>query len=217
MPTIPVNDLARHYQSIAEEIDLAVARVLSSGWYILGQEVTTFEKQFAAYCGVEHCIGVGNGTDALELALRALDVGPGDEVITVANAGMFSTVAILALGAQPRYVDVEPATMTLDASALAEAITDQTRAVIITHLYGQIADVQRALQVASEAGIPVLEDCAQAHGARLRGRHAGSWGAVAAFSFYPAKNLGAFGDGGAVITSDPDLAQKLRARQASTP
>ena len=207
---IPINDLRRHNHSISDELERAIGRVLSHGWYILGPEVEALEAEFAAYCGVDYCVGVGNGTDALELALRALEVGPGDQVATVANAGMYSTTAITAVGAVPLYVDIDPVSMTMDASALAAALTAHPRAVVVTHLYGQMADMPRLLDVVSQVGIPVVEDCAQAHGAHLHGRHAGSWGSIGCFSFYPTKNLGALGDGGAVVTADADLARRVR-------
>lgn len=182
--------------------------VVAGGWYILGPAVRSFEAEFAGYCGVGHAIGVGNGTDALEIALRGLEVGPGDRVATVANAGGYATTAILATGAEPLYVDVEPGTMVMDARALAAAVP-RPRAVVVTHLYGRMADMPAIL--AAAGGAPVIEDCAQAHGARLGGRHAGSWGSVGCFSFYPTKNLGALGDGGAVTTNDTELARRMRA------
>ena len=168
-----------------------------------------FEAEFAGFCGATHCVGVGNGTDALELALRALEIGPGDRVVTVANAGGYSAAAILAVGAEPLYIDVDPISMEMDPRALAAAAGPGTRAVIVTHLYGRMADMPAVLDAAR--GIPVVEDCAQAHGARLDGRAAGTWGAIGCFSFYPTKNLGALGDGGAVITRDAALAARVRA------
>ena len=207
--TVPLNDLERHNRPLLEELEAAVRAALGSGWYILGPRVWEFEAAFAAYCGAGECIGVGNGTDALELALRALGAGPGDVVAAAANAGGYGTAAILATGAEPLYVDVDPATMLMDARALRAAVTPRTRAVLVTHLYGHMADMPALLEAA--AGVPVIEDCAQAHGARLEGRHAGTWGAAGCFSFYPTKNLGALGDGGAVVTSGGELAARLRA------
>jgi dTDP-4-amino-4,6-dideoxygalactose transaminase len=186
-----------------------VVRVIDSQKFILGEDVKKLEAEIAAYCGAAHAIGVGNGTDALEIALRALEIGPGDRVATVANAGGYSTTAILAAGADPLYVDVDPATMLMDPHALSAALTPATRAVVVTHLYGRMADMPAVL--AAAGNIPVIEDCAQAHGARLEGRHAGTWSVIGCFSFYPTKNLGALGDGGALITSDAALASRIRA------
>jgi dTDP-4-amino-4,6-dideoxygalactose transaminase len=204
------NDLKRHTDALRAELESAIGRVLARGWYILGPEVEAFEREFARFCQAGACVGVANGTDALELALRALGVGARDQVATVANAGFYSTTAILAAGAEPLYVDVDAARMTMDPEALAAALTPRTRAVIVTHLYGQMADLPGLLAVAQRAGAPLIEDCAQAHGALLGGRPAGSWGAAGCFSFYPTKNLGALGDGGVVVTSDPELAERLR-------
>jgi aminotransferase EvaB len=207
---IPINDLKRHSDSISDELECAIERVISRGWYILGPEVEAFESEFAATCGVGHCVGVANGTDALELALRALDIGPGDQIATVANAGMYSTTAIKIVGAEPAYVDINPVSMTMDAAALAAALTSRVRAVIVTHLYGQMADMPKLLEAADQIGASVVEDCAQAHGAVLDGRPAGSWGDIGCFSFYPTKNLGALGDGGAIVTADETLAKQVR-------
>ena len=204
------SDLKRHTDAMRAELESAIGRVLARGWYILGPEVEAFERQFARFCQVRASVSVANGTDALELALRALGVGARDQVATVANAGLYSTTAILAAGAEPLYVDVEPARMTMDPEALAAALSPRTKAIIVTHLYGQMAGLPGLLEVAQRAGAPLLEDCAQAHGAALGGRPAGSWGAAGCFSFYPTKNLGALGDGGAVVTSDPQLADRLR-------
>ena len=208
---IPINDLKRHHAPLAGELAAAVNRVLSSGWYILGPEVETFEAEFARYCGVEYCAGVGNGTDALELALGALGIGPGSEVATVANAGMYSTTAILRVGARPLYVDVDDRSMTMGPAALEGAISRDTAAVVVTHLYGQMAEIEELLAIAGRNNIPVIEDCAQAHGAERAGRKAGGWGALGCFSFYPTKNLGATGDGGAIVTADAALAREVRA------
>jgi len=205
-----VNDLKRHNDALAAELRQAIDRVLARGWFILGPEVEAFEQEFAQACGVRACVGVANGTEALELALRALEVGPGDEVATVANAGYYSSTAIQAAGALPRYVDIEPGSMNMDPAALATALSPRTRAVIATHLYGRMAAMPALLEVAGRTGVPVIEDCAQAHGAALDGRPAGSWGVAGCFSFYPTKNLGALGDGGAVVTSDGALVERLR-------
>ena len=207
---LPLSDLRRHNQSCMADVEQAASRVLHSGWYVLGSEVTTFERQFAHHCGVSHCIGVANGSEALELALRAVGAGPGAEVLTVANAGGYSTCAILNAGATPSYVDVEVDAHTMDPGAARTAVGPRTAAIIVTHLYGRLADVGALSAVARDAGVPMIEDCAQAHGAVRHGKRAGSFGAVGCFSFYPTKNLGALGDGGAVVTDDTDLADRLR-------
>lgn len=207
---IPLNDLSRQDPALQAELLAAAQRVIASGWYILGPEVAAFETQWAAYCGVPHAISVANGTDALKIALRALDIGPDDDVITVANAGMYSTTAIRSCGARPVYAEIDRATLNLTPTGLAEALTPRTRAVIITHLYGRMADMPVLLDIARQAGLKVIEDCAQAHGARLHGRAAGSWGDVGCFSFYPTKNLGALGDGGALVTTQAALADRVR-------
>lgn len=208
---ILINDLKRHHQPLAAGLAAAVNRVLSRGWYILGPEVEAFESEFARYCGVEHCVGTGNGTDALELALRAVGIGPGAEVATVANAGMYSTTAILRVGARPLYIDVDDRSMTMSPAALATAISSGTAAAIVTHLYGQMADMPELAAIARRANLPLIEDCAHAHGAARAGRKCGAWGTLGCFSFYPTKNLGAAGDGGAIVTSDAALAGKVRA------
>jgi dTDP-4-amino-4,6-dideoxygalactose transaminase len=211
MTTIPFNDLNRTPPDQRAALAAALQRVLDRGWYILGPEVTAFESEYAAYCGVARCLSVGNGTDALEIALRALGVGPRDAVVTVANAGGYSTTAIRAAGAVPRYVDIDAASMNMSPEQLAETLRAvPVRAVIATHLYGRMADMPALLAVTNAAGIPLIEDCAQAHGATLYGRHAGAWGTMGCFSFYPTKNLGACGDGGAITTNDPDLADRIQ-------
>lgn len=201
---IPFNDLSRRPSS-----DAAALRVLRRGWFILGPETERFEREFAAYCGARHCVGVGSGTDALEIALRAAGVGPGDEVAAAANAGLYATCAIRAVGAQPLYVDVDPGAALMSPASLAGAIGPATRAVIATHLYGRMAPMPELLRIAGSR-VAVIEDCAQAHGAVLEGRKAGSWGVAGCFSFYPTKNLGACGDAGAVVTSDEALASRAR-------
>jgi dTDP-4-amino-4,6-dideoxygalactose transaminase len=194
------------------EIDLikSIKRVLERQWYILGEEVKLFEREFAAYLGVTDCVTVANGTDALAIALKALGIKRGDKVITVANAGFYSSTAIHSTGAVPVYVDVSAASLTMAPTALAKALEDKPKCVIVTHLYGQIADMDDLLRLTRDAGVPLLEDCAQAHGALRNGRQAGSWGDVACFSFYPTKNLGALGDGGAVVTNNGEVAARLR-------
>ena len=205
-----INDLHLHNHSLADALRTAALRVVDSGWYALGPEVELFEREFATYCGTTHAIGVANGTEAIELALRAVGVNAGDEVITVANAGFYSSTAILALGAVPVYVDIEPHSFLLDADGVNPCITKKTRAIIVTHLFGQLAHMQPLISLAREHGIALVEDCAQAHGAERDCKRAGSWGDIAAFSFFPTKNLGALGDGGAVTTSRSDLAQRVR-------
>jgi aminotransferase EvaB len=177
---------------------------------VLGPRVAAFEAAFAAYCGVSECVGVGNGSDALEIALRALGCGAGDEVITVPNAGMYGTAAILAAPARPVLVDIEPGRMTMDPAALALALRPATKAVIVTHLYGRLADLGSIGNVLAGRGIPIVEDCSQAHGAELGGKKAGSFGAAGCFSFYPTKNLGALGDAGAIVANDRVIARSAR-------
>jgi len=206
---IKLNNLSRHNTSIKNELEEAINRVFTSGWYILGSEVKLFESEFADYCGVSNCIGVGNGTDALEICLRSLDVGQNDSVACVANAGYYSSTAILSIGAVPKYIDVSWESMTMDPKSLEERITSDTKAIIVTHLYGQMANMPKIMAIANKQKIPVIEDCAQAHGAVLNGKKAGSWATLGCFSFYPTKNLGALGDGGAITTSDEKLTKKI--------
>jgi dTDP-3-amino-2,3,6-trideoxy-4-keto-D-glucose/dTDP-3-amino-3,4,6-trideoxy-alpha-D-glucose/dTDP-2,6-dideoxy-D-kanosamine transaminase len=188
----------------------AIDNVLESGWYILGPKVEEFEAAFADYCGVEAAVGVANGADAIELALRATDVGEGDEVITTANACMYSTLAILATGAKPVFVDIDPLTGLVDPGHVLDNISPATSAIIATHLYGKLADIATLRGIIGEANIVLIEDAAQAHGAHVNGRRAGSLGDVACFSFYPTKNLGALGDGGAITTNSKEIAAKAR-------
>ena len=207
---IPINDLKRHHAALANELRLAAERVLAGGWYILGPELEAFEAEFAAFCGVGHAVGAGNGTDALELALHAAGVTPGAEVVTVANAGMYGTTAILRTDALPVFADVDPVSLMMDPAALEAAISPRTAAVIVTHLYGRLADIGALSAIAARHHLPLIEDCAHAPGANRGGRKAGSWGTLGCFSFYPTKNLGALGDAGAVVTSDPALAARIR-------
>lgn len=207
---IPFFDLTKQYESIRAELDAAAARVMKSGWYILGPEVLAFESEFAAFHGVKHAVGVGSGTEALHIALLALGIGAGDEVVTVPNTAVATVAAIELTGARARLCDVRPDTMLMDVDALAAAITPRTRAIIPVHLFGQSADLGPILELARPKGIFVLEDCAQAHGATYRRRRVGAWGDIAAFSFYPTKNLGAYGDGGAIITNDDALAERVK-------
>ncbi len=213
--SVPAVDLLGEYRSIQAEIDAAVARTLHSGWYILGHEAASFEEEFAAFLQARGgdalaCVGVNSGTDALQLALMACDVGPGDEVITVSHTAVATAAAISLTGATPVFVDIDPQTYTMDPAALAAAITPRTKAVIPVHLYGHPAEMEQILAVAAQAGIRVIEDCAQAHGACYRGCCVGGLGDLGCFSFYPTKNLGAMGDGGAVVSRDPELAERVR-------
>lgn len=208
---VPMLDLRAQLQRIRPEVDEAVERVIASTQFIQGEDCRRLEEEFAAYCGASHACAVANGTDALILALRAYGVGPGDEVVTVANTFIATGEAILLNGATPVFVDVDPATFTMDASQVEKAITPRTRVVLPVHLYGHPADMDAINALAGRHGLPVLEDAAQAHGAELRGRRTGSLGHAACFSFYPSKNLGALGDGGAICTSDPDIADRARA------
>jgi dTDP-4-amino-4,6-dideoxygalactose transaminase len=207
---IPVFDLKDQYNAMKDEIGEAVARVLESGWFILGQEVEAFEEEFAAYCGLSHGVGVGSGTEALHLALLACGVGVGDEVITVSHTAVATVAAIELTGARPVFVDIDPASYTIVPDQLESRITARTRAIVPVHLYGQTADLDPILEIAQRHDLTVVEDCAQAHGAEYKGRRAGSFGRLACFSFYPTKNLGAYGDGGMVVTDDRALAQKVR-------
>lgn len=207
---IPFLDLKALNQSLAPELEAALARVLDSGWYILGQEVEAFEAEFAAYCQADQAIGVANGLDALHLILRAYDIGPGDEVIVPANTYIATWLAVSYAGARPVPVEPLAASYNMDPAAIEAAITSRTRAVMPVHLYGQTADMDPILALAERHDLKVIEDAAQAHGATYHGRRAGNLGHAAGFSFYPGKNLGALGDGGAITTSDPLLADRLR-------
>lgn len=207
---IPPFDLTRQYANLKGEIDAAIARVLESGHFILGEEVAAFEREFAAACGVAYAVGVGSGTEALHLALSACGIGPGDEVITVSHTAVATVAAVELVGARPVLVDIDPVRYTMDPARLEGAITSRTRAIVPVHLYGCPADLAPILEVAQRHDLVVVEDCAQAHGALYQGRPVGSWGHIAAFSFYPTKNLGAYGDGGAVVTNDATLAERAR-------
>jgi len=208
-PQVPFVDLAAQYTVIADEIDAAISKVLHGTDFILGRDVGLFEEEFAAFCQAEYAVGVDSGTSALELALRAYDIGPGDEVITVANTFIATAFAISDAGATPVLVDVDPQTYTMDVSLLERAITARTKAVIPVHLYGHPADMDPILEIAQRHGLIVIEDACQTHGARYKGKRVGSLGHAAAFSFYPAKNLGAYGDGGMVVTDDERVAESL--------
>ena len=208
---VPLNDLARVHAPHAAALRDAYDRVFRGGAFVLGNEVLSFEHAFAAYCGTGHCAGVASGSDALEIALRAVGVEAGDRVATVANAAMYATLAVRAIGAIPVYVDIDERTLTMSSSAFACAANASLRAVVVTHLYGRLADMAPILATASKFRLPVIEDCAQAHGAMRTGTRAGAFGSAGCFSFYPTKNLGALGDGGAITTNDPAVADRVRA------
>jgi dTDP-3-amino-3,4,6-trideoxy-alpha-D-glucose transaminase len=208
--TIPFLDLRAAHAELRDELDAAYRRVMASGWFILGQEVEAFEAEFAAYCGARHCISVGNGLEALQLILQAGDVGPGAEVIVPAHTFIATWLAVAAVGAKPVAVDVDPHTFNLSPAKAAAAISPRTKAILPVHLYGQPAAIDPLRQLARQCGALLIEDAAQAHGATYDGRRAGSLGDAAAFSFYPVKNLGALGDGGAVVTDDDHLADRVR-------
>lgn len=207
---IPFVELNTQFTAIESEMREAIDRVLKSGWFVLGEELSTFEQAFASYLGVDHVVGVGSGTDAIHLALRAAGIEAGDEVITVAHTAVPTVAGICAAGATPVLVDIDPDTCTMDPERLAEAISSKTRAVVPVHLYGHPCDMDAILAVADANDLVVIEDCAQAHGARYRDRHCGAFGAASAFSFYPSKNLGAYGDGGAVVTNSGACAERLK-------
>jgi dTDP-4-amino-4,6-dideoxygalactose transaminase len=207
---IPFIDLQAQYRSIKAEIDAAVVRVLEEGQFALGPAVSRFEQAFASYCGTREAIGVNSGTSALHLALLAAGVAPGDEVITVPFTFVATVAAIEYAGARPVFVDVEETYYTMDPARLEAAITPRTKAIVPVHLYGQPADMDPILEIAARRGLTVIEDACQAHGAEYRGRRCGSLGTLGCFSFYPTKNLGAYGEGGAVVTSSPELAARIR-------
>ncbi len=207
---IPFLDLKSPYLELKKELDAAYLRVMASGWYILGSEVEAFEAEFAESCQVKHCVGVGNGFDALHLILRALDVGPGDEVIVPSNTYIATWLAVSYVGATPVPVEPDSRTYNIDPALIEAAMTPRTKAIIPVHLYGQPADMDPINALAEKHGLKIVEDAAQAHGARYKSKRTGSLGHAAGFSFYPGKNLGALGDGGAVTTDDPDLAKRIR-------
>lgn len=207
---IPFLDLGTSYRELKTEIDAAIHRVLDSGWYILGPEVDAFEAEWAAYCGADHAVGLANGLDALILALRALDIGPGADVIVPSNTYIATWLAVTAVGARPVPVEPDPVTHNIDPDRIAAVITPATRAILPVHLYGQPADLDPILALARQYGLAVIEDAAQAHGARYKGRRIGAHGDVVCWSFYPGKNLGALGDGGAITTNRADVADRIR-------
>lgn len=208
--SVPFLDLKASYFELKDELDTAYHRVMESGWYVLGQEVTAFEAEFATYCEAKHCIGVGNGLDALHLILRAMNIGPGDEVIVPSNTYIATWLAVSYGGAKPVPVEPEERTYNLNPELIESAITKDTKAIMPVHLYGQPADMDPINDIAQRYGLKVIEDAAQAHGAKYKGRRVGALGDAAGFSFYPGKNLGALGDGGAVLTNDDELADKIR-------
>lgn len=210
MKSIAFVDLGRQYRDIKEEIDKAISDVISKTAFVGGPFLKSFEDAFSAFCGMRHCIGVGNGTDGLFLALKALGIGRGDEVITAANSFIATSEAVTMTGAQVVFVDIHPRTYNIDVEKIEEKITDKTKAIIPVHLYGQPADMDPILQIARKHNLKVVEDAAQAHGATYRGRRVGSLGDIACFSFYPGKNLGAYGDGGAIVTDNDEWARKSR-------
>ncbi len=204
------NHLERQYEEIADEVKEAIESVLPTGKYTLGPVLEKFEDEFAAFCGSKYCIGISSGTAALHLALAAQDIGPGDEVITVSNTYIATALGISYTGATPVFIDVDPKTFNMTADLVSEKITSQTRGILPVHIYGHPVDMDPIMELAEEHGLFVLEDAAHAHGASYKGRRIGSLGHMAAFSFYPRKNLGAYGDGGAITTSDPELMKKVR-------
>lgn len=207
---IPFLDLKAQHQQIKREVETAILNVIESGQFVLGPDVAAFEERFAAYCNAQHCVALNTGTSALHLALLANDIGPGDEVITVAMTFVATTAAILYAGATPVFVDVDPRSWTMDPKLIEAAITPRTRAIMPVHLHGLMADMDPIMEIARRHKLVVIEDAAQSHGAEYKGRRAGSMGAVGCFSFYPGKNLGAYGEGGAAVTNDPDIAKRMR-------
>lgn len=207
---IPFLELRPTYIELKAELDAAYQRVMDSGWYLLGAELEAFEREYAAYCGSQHCVGVANGLDALHLSLLACGVGPGDEVIVPSHTYIATWLAVTHSGATPVPVEPDPGTMNIDPSRIAEAITPRTKVILPVHLYGQTAEMRQIMELADKRGLYVLEDAAQAQGAKYQGKCVGNLGHIAAHSFYPGKNLGAFADAGAVTTSDPALADRVR-------
>ena len=207
---IPFLDLRAQHQQIKDDVHAAVSKVMETAQFVLGPDVAAFEERFADYCNVKHCVALNSGTSALHLALLATGVGPGDEVITVSMTFVATTAAILYSGAKPVFVDVDPRTWTMDPALIEAAITPKTKAIMPVHLHGLTADMEPILDIARRRGLVVIEDAAQSHGAEYKGRRAGSMSDIACFSFYPGKNLGAYGEGGAAVTDNPDLAKRMR-------
>jgi len=210
METIPYLDLRAQYRPLRSEVLRALEKICESTAFAQGPATSKFEAEFAAYCGVDHCVSLNSGTSALHLALRCLDVGPGDEVVTVSMTFIATAWAISYVGATPVFVDIDPVRRTLNVDNLEAAITSRTKAIIPVHLYGMPAEMDRIMAIAEQHGVPVIEDAAQAHGARYQGRRVGQFGQIACFSFYPGKNLGAYGEGGALITNDASIAHRAR-------
>ena len=210
MEAVPYLDLQAQYDGIRTEVLTALREICESSKFAQGPTTADFEAKFAAYCGVEHCVSLNSGTSALHLALRCLDVGPGDEVVTVSMTFIATAWAITYVGATPVFVDIDPVRRTLNPDNLEAAITSRTKAIIPVHLYGMPAEMERIMTIAERYGVPVIEDAAQAHGARYRNKRVGQFGQIACFSFYPGKNLGAYGEGGALITNDASIAQRAR-------
>ena len=210
MDTVPYLDLQAQYRVLRGEVLSALEGVCASAKFAQGPATSEFEEKFAAYCGVDHCVSVNSGTSALHVALRCLDIGPGDEVVTVSMTFIATAWAISYVGAKPVFVDIEPVRRALDPEKLEAAITPRTKVIIPVHLYGMPADMDRINAIAERHGLPVIEDAAQAHGARYRGKRVGQFGKIACFSFYPGKNLGAYGEGGALVTNDESMAQRAR-------
>ena len=204
-------DLKRVNERFRAEMDAAVKRVLDSGWYLLGKEVEAFEQEFAAYCGTKHCVGVANGLDALTLIIKAYGFGPGDEIIVPANTFIATLLAVSANGCTPVLVEPDWNTRLIDVNRIEAAVTSRTKALMVVHLYGRAVEMEAVWEVATRHGLKVIEDSAQAHGAKCRGKRCGSLGDASGFSFYPGKNLGCLGDGGAVTTNDEELVTKIRA------
>ena len=207
---VPLNDLKRQANEIRDALTNALEKVICSGRYILGDEVSAFEQAFANYCGRPLCVGVGNGFDALSIALTALELGPADEVITTSNAGGYGTLSVLAAGAQPVLVDIDPTSLNMSPAALEDAISPRSKAILVTHLHGRMADMESILRASARANLYVIEDCSHSHGAIRNGRKAGAWGDIGCFSFYPTKNLGALGDAGAIVVGNEALASSIR-------
>jgi dTDP-4-amino-4,6-dideoxygalactose transaminase len=207
---IYINDTRAQYDSLRDDLLQAITGVMEKSYFILGENVAAFEREFAEYCGTKHAVGVGNGTDAIHLACKALGIGPGDEVLTSPHTATFTALGISMAGATPTFADIEPDTGNIDPDRIEAAITPRSKAIMPVHLYGQVADMEPILDIGKRHGIPVIEDAAQAHGATYKGKKTGQIGVLSCFSFYPTKNLGAYGDGGALTTDDDELAQILR-------
>ena len=214
---MPLVDLKKQYESIKSEIDSSINDVLANTSFIGGRIITEFETNFKRYIGVNHCISCANGTDSIEILLKALDIGKGDEVIVPAISWISTSEAVSSVGAKPVFVDINPDYYTIDLTKIEDKITDNTKAIIPVHLYGQAVDMPKLMYIAKNHNLKVIEDCAQAHGAEFNSKKVGSFGDCASFSFYPGKNLGAYGDAGAMLTNDGKIAEKARITTLSTP